>query len=415
MTLLKQNNVTPSVIILLFKIIRIKILGQFRISSLIRQKLFYEFQNFNNFIKKNYQGVGYSPMVIKNAFVQPFQDLLNRPAGGDAYCGGVVFRNPEIEPVLHHFRRNRSIDRPLTTFNDHDEEVQSVAQRLFWCGPITFHFGHQIADFGSRVLLSSLDLRDGDLLWYPWRAASDWQDLQSWQKFLLSYLNPGHKKHRICVNSIQVSELVVYPQQARMHSAPTYEHLEALCWCERSLKANYQKVVYVSRSRFAPCNSPDSLLGSFAGEELFVNYLISCGVSIVYPEDISLEQQLEIYLGAEILIFAEGSAQHGLELLGFHPNKNVFIICRRPQKKGMSLPLESRFPKVCFIEAIVSQWTIAGSYSWDALALLDWTKVASTINPFLDKKITNHECELLQRRSYQQISELARASNLLKL
>lgn len=397
------------------RLVSIKLLGRRKIPGSIRNKLLKESNSFNAFVRLKYNGQDYFPTVLTNALIQPFCDLLNRPAGGEAYYGGVVFNDPDSEPVLNHFRGNRRIDRALTTLLDDGIEVQYVNQRLFWCGPIAFHFGHQIADFGSRVLLSSIDIRDGQLLWYPWRAAERIEDLHEWQQFLLSYLNPGRKQHRICSTSIRVRELVVYPQQARMHSSPTNEHLEALCWCEKQLRAKYHKVVYISRAKFAPCDNSESLLGSFAGEEMLVKILSACGVTIIYPEDLSLEHQLEIYLGAEVLIFAEGSAQHGLELLGYHGDKRVFIICRRPQQKGMALPLESRFPKTIFIEAIKSQWKTAEVHSWNALAVLDWSHVVSIINPFLPRKITIRECEILTSFSTQQLSNLSKSLLLHRL
>ena len=83
--------------------------------------------------------------------------------------------------------------------------------------------------------------------------------------------------------------------------------------------------------------------GAFAAEIKFESLLKERGVSVVYPEEISLRDQLEIYVGAETLIFAEGSSQHALELLGFNPQITVIILCRRHQKSGMELPLQSRF------------------------------------------------------------------------
>ena len=32
--------------------------------------------------------------TLREALVQPFRDLLNRPAGGEACCGGVIFFDP---------------------------------------------------------------------------------------------------------------------------------------------------------------------------------------------------------------------------------------------------------------------------------------------------------------------------------
>ena len=60
-------------------------------------------------------------------------------------------------------------------------------------------------------------------------------------------------------------------------------------------------------------------MGAFAAEILLEMVLQERGVRVVHPETLPLEEQLSIYLGADALIVAEGSAQHGLELLGYHP------------------------------------------------------------------------------------------------
>ena len=163
-------------------------------------------------------------LTINNAIVQPFRDLLNRPAGGEAYCGGVLFSNKKEDVVLRHFRGTRAIDKPLLDISSSSTGIEYFNGRLFWCGPLSFHFGHQIADFGSRLLLSSIDPRGGELLWCPWKAATVWKELLPWQKFLLTYLNPDKKSIEFLIPYFyQVSSCL--SAVARMFSSPTVEHL----------------------------------------------------------------------------------------------------------------------------------------------------------------------------------------------
>jgi hypothetical protein len=344
---------------------------------------------------------------LQGAKVQPFLDLLNRPAGGEAYCGGVLFENPKQQQQLRHFRGDLPIDRPLTGRLDPQRPLQSQSGRLFWCGPLTSHFGHQIADFSSRVLLASLDPRAGSLLWVPWQAASRWQELLPWQRSLLTYLNPGKKPHVFAAEPLWARELTVVPQQARMRAAPSLAHLEALCWCEQTIQPLKARVVYVSRTRFAACSTPETLKGAFAGERLFEQLLEERGVVVVHPETLSLEQQLAVYLGADALIVAEGSAQHGLELLGFHKDKKVFVICRRCQHRGMELPLLARFPQVRFVEALHQHWRAVDGVAWNGLALLHWPTVAAAINPLLEQPLGLAEVRVLQRVGENQLRALA--------
>ncbi len=385
----------------------VKALGRRRLPSALRKRLRVEQTSFNRHIEIHYGGAPWRTHALSEALVQPFQDLLNRPAGGEAYCGGVIFRDPFVQPTLRHFRGESAIDRPLTALVSGQPAPLRLEGRQFWCGPLAFHFGHQIADFGSRALVASLDPRGGELLWCPWRTGTCWDELLPWQQFLLTYLNPGNKPHRICTRPLRLRELVVVPQQARMRSAPSPDHLEALSWCERVLMPRPFGVVYVSRARFAPCTNADLLKGAFAAEELLERFLQERGVTIVHPETLCLRSQLEIYLGAKALIVAEGSAQHGLELLGVHAHKPVVVICRRPQLEGMGWPLQSRFPQVSFVEAIKTQWQASDGVAWNGLAILDWHAVVAKVNPLLPRPLGDSECHALENASEEQLRQLA--------
>ena len=385
----------------------VKALGRRRLPSALRKRLRVEQTSFNRHIEIHYGGTPWRTHALSEALVQPFQDLLNRPAGGEAYCGGVIFRDPVVQPTLRHFRGESAIDRPLTALVSGQPAPLRLEGRQFWCGPLAFHFGHQIADFGSRALVASLDPRGGELLWCPWRTGTCWDELLPWQQFLLTYLNPGNKPHRICTRPLRLRELVVVPQQARMRSAPSPDHLEALSWCERVLMPRPLGVVYVSRARFAPCTNADLSKGAFAAEELLERFLQERGVTIVHPETLCLRSQLEIYLGAKALIVAEGSAQHGLELLGVHAHKPVVVICRRPQLEGMGWPLQSRFPQVSFVEAIKTQWQASDGVAWNGLAILDWHAVVAKINPLLPRPLGDSECHALENASEEQLRQLA--------
>ncbi len=385
----------------------VKLVGRWRIPLLIRRRLIFEERSFREWVQQEFGGSDWRTQTLSDTVVQPFHDLFNGPAGGDAYCGGVIFSDIKAQPELRHFRGRRAIDRPLAELASGQPQPVYLEGRQFWCGPLAFHFGHQIADFGSRVLLASVDPRGGELLWCPWLAGSTWDDLKPWQQFLLTYLNPGGKHHRIADAPVLARELIVVPQQARMRSAPTLAHLEALNWCESTLNRRSSGVVYVSRALFAPCRDAATLVGAYAGEALFERILQEKGVTVIHPESLSLREQLEIYLGASALIVAEGSAQHALELLGVHCRKSVVIICRRDQLQGMELPLKARFPRVQFIQAFRSQWQANNEVAWNGLALLDWISVVSAINPLLEASLTQGDCRELQKASEDQFRQLA--------
>ena len=68
----------------------VKTLGRRRLPSALRKRLRLEQTSFNRWIEAHYGGAPWRTHTLRDAVVQPFQDLLNRPAGGEAYCGGVI-------------------------------------------------------------------------------------------------------------------------------------------------------------------------------------------------------------------------------------------------------------------------------------------------------------------------------------
>lgn len=349
---------------------------------------------------------------VHNAFVYPFIDLLNRPSGGHAYYGGLL-RDAIPPKYVRHFRELQPIDTPLAK-SDLPPSVYwtHVSEQLFWCGPLCFHFGHQVAEFSSRALMSSLDPRDGSLCWLPWRSSIIWAELDGWQRSLLNYINPGSKPQLFFDTPINVQKLIVYPQQSQLRVAPSEALLDGLSVCQTRIKPTRKRTIYLSRTRCAPCKDRLTLNGSFAGEKALELLFQVHNVEIVYPELISLEEQLSLYLGSETIIVSEGSAQHGLELLGPDLNKLVVVICRRRQAPGMDLPLRSRFPRTIFIDAVESQWSAADGYSWNAIALLNWSAVAQALKNNSSVSLTPGEVKYLWDESRRHFSSLHKSIGL---
>lgn len=69
--------------------------------------------------------------------------------------------------------------------------------------------------------------------------------------------------------------------------------------------------------------------GSIAGEGVVVDALRKAGVAVMDPAKEPLADQLSRYAGARLLVFAEGSALHGRQLLG-RIDQDILVINRRP-------------------------------------------------------------------------------------
>jgi hypothetical protein len=84
-------------------------------------------------------------------------------------------------------------------------------------------------------------------------------------------------------------------------------------------------IVYVTRSGLVAKGQ-----GSHLGEGYLVQLLQEMGVTIFDPAGLSIRAQLEHYAGAKTLVFAEGSALHGRQLLG-RVRQEVYVLMRRPR------------------------------------------------------------------------------------
>ena len=379
-----------------------------------------ESQSFDDYIKSLYGKTFNSIAVLRDWPVFPFQDLLNRPSGGSAYQGGPALPSEYQLPALFHFRGTSRLDDPVLASSgvDHGQQIL-LHGRYFWCGPICHHFGHQIADFSGRVLLASLDPRPGRLLWHWYRPPCrrpSLRRLSEWQRTLMRYLNPLGKPVTLLQRPARVEELVIVPQQQRMRASPTPDHLAALTICSRQwIRQPIDRLVYVSRSRYSPCRDRVSLRGSFAGEIQLEQLLQERGAMIVYPESLSLSQQLGLYRNARAIVFAEGSAQHGLELMGYQPQTRVMVICRRPQLPGMDLPLRARFPSLYFCQAVCEYFAPPDGVAWDAIAMLDMEKLSAGLADFLGLYLDAREIQILQKSAENQVRQLQARMALVKL
>ncbi len=81
-------------------------------------------------------------------------------------------------------------------------------------------------------------------------------------------------------------------------------------------------MLYVSRSALEP-------QGNILGEIYFEQHLEREGFTVFRPEEFRFTSQMDHYRKAKIVIFPEGSACHGTELMGTNMMGRTFIVPRR--------------------------------------------------------------------------------------
>ena len=344
-------------------------------------------------------------MTLKNVPVAPVEELLMRWAGGSVWRGG-----PQKMPWhprcagLRHYRGEQPIDDRALDLDNINQWPLEKGQ-LFWCGPIVDHFGHQLGEFGGRVLLASLDPRPGELLFIHPEGDKSLEELIPWQKSWIRYLNVRNKPVQIRGGKFRAKELIVVPQQQRLGCPPTLKHLIALNKLRK--ERVIEEIVVFSRSNYASGKSEASLRGSIAGEEAFDEWMEKKGARIIYPETLHFDEQISILRKYRHIIIAEGSALHALELCGREPNRTITVIARRPLWKGMERPIRCRFPQLLWIDAVEEiHWQPPSNPRVKGLAKVDWRKITGELQRRFGWSIKPEEMKKLEDSSKQQLEDL---------
>jgi hypothetical protein len=116
---------------------------------------------------------------------------------------------------------------------------------------------------------------------------------------------------KVC-NTPWIVEKLLVPSQASTLgplSEPSNYYLELLKRRQPDKKCKEHKNIYVSRSKI---KSTSRLIG----EKFIESVPKEAGYFIYHPQEHSIRDQINMYACAESLIFCEGSAIHGAELLG---------------------------------------------------------------------------------------------------
>lgn len=349
-------------------------------------------------------------MTLCDVPIAPIEELLRRWAGGSIWRGG-----PQTMPWhgrcpgMHHYRGDQPADDPALHLDDAAHWPKETG-RLFWCGPIVNHFGHQLGEFGGRVLMASLDRRRGSLLFLHPEGDRRFDELLPWQQEWIRYLNPCRKPVLIRRGGFHAQTLVVVPQQQRLGACPSPAMLRALTRLGRQhlSAAPIEEVVVFSRAEYAKGVDGDSLRGSIAAESAFDAWMASRGARIVYPEILPFREQLALLHNAKRLVVAEGSALHALELIGRQPHKQVVVMARRPLWAGMDHPLRSRFPRLHWLDAVRElHWREPANPRVKGVARLDWRQALTELNRCFGFAVTDQDAAHLEAVTEAQLAHLS--------
>lgn len=125
-------------------------------------------------------------------------------------------------------------------------------------------------------------------------------------------------------NSCRVETLILARDYGNLERRPPITPIFAQWLAQRrpDVALDPDLSLYVSRSRLG------QTLGQYLQETALEQALRDQGYVIVYPEQMSLQAQVDLYLRAKRLIFADGSAVHLWSLFA-HVDQMAAVICRR--------------------------------------------------------------------------------------
>lgn len=283
--------------------------------------------------------------IFHNVVVVPFEHLLEKPKGLPDHQGGPIWPRWSLQLDSRHCRGGYPKDKRPSKPAKINFEVDKLA---VWCGPLCHHFGHQIADFSSRILQSASTYPEAKMV-FSLHRQQGWTSIQEGPSFvreILSWLGVSEDRVELVTCPTLFKKLAVAPQAEQIHGpGPSGKYIDLL---DKLVENNIGKpaqagTLFVSRAGLVTCCR-------LAGEGYLERLLESGGIRAIRPETMPLKAQMLEYMSAEKLIFSEGSALHGLQLLG-RGIGHVTVLSRRHNFHLASASLRSRVRHLEYLNA----------------------------------------------------------------
>ena len=282
-------------------------------------------------------------LQFRDVPIVPYSDLVAVHYPASEHRGGPIW--PEFAKQLE--ARHCRVGRPI---DDEPAPIEAVAasqeQPIAWAGPIVWHFGHQVGDFSMRLFPTLLAWPEAIFGFgtHPRSGYASLWDTPAYFREMLAWFGIREDRVRILVAPTVAPELYVVAQAEQVAGpGPSSEYLDALDELVSQRLGSFARrgVTYVSRA---------GMQARFAGESYLERRLASAGVRIIRPERMSLLVQLRAYVAAEQLIFAEGSALYGSQLLG-RSLGHLSVLERRPRWHLAKASLEPRTLSLGYVDA----------------------------------------------------------------
>jgi hypothetical protein len=248
--------------------------------------------------------------------------------------GGPIWPDFQNQTAARHCRAGAASDfmpaRP--------KALSPLVEPVVWGGFLAPHFGHLVSEYLTRLPQSLRD-RPDDLYLFTVVPGARAETLPAYVWDLIDW--HGLRRDRVCVvdQPLLARELRVAAQGESLGGGPpSEEYLGILAEIARrnALVPAIGRYAFITRAGWVPQGK-----GGHAGEGYLAGILQRLGVTVIDPGTVSIRRQMEVYAGAEALIFAEGSALHGRCLLGY-VDQHIHVLPRRPFRKTARVQLSVR-------------------------------------------------------------------------
>lgn len=273
--------------------------------------------------------------VFKDIRVQAFQHSFLD------FRGGPVLPDPAFAQFRH-----KRYDRPFDAFDVDARFEKFLGGEWVYLGPKYHHFGHIMSEMVHRIVPSRM-LFPGERNYLLVSTSDDpsepgFENLCPTYRDVLEFCEIDPKRLTTLNENTIVERLCMCEQGSNLGGHPTPWYLDVLReFSTRRLdQIHGSRVsppkVYVSKSKI-----PHG--GVILGEGYIENLLREEDFLVFHPEDFPLSLQMDVYRKSRELVFSEGSACHGTELLGREMLDRTFVLIRRMEMRdGLGSILEPR-------------------------------------------------------------------------
>ncbi len=268
--------------------------------------------------------------------------------------GGPIWPDFEAQHGARFCYRGRPVDRAPQW----QKPLRRFRRPAVWGGYLSHEFGHLVAEHLTRLLPASL-ARPSDIFLFTLPLGASPESLPGHVWDLFDWLAVPRAAVRFVTRPSLAPELRVAPQGEMLGNiAPDAGYLDLLDTLpERHGLNTTQRVpmAYVSRADWAAKGR-----GAHLGESYLVSLLQRLGVRVIDPGQTSIRDQMQTYAQAEVLVFAEGSALHGRQLLG-RINQDIHVLRRRPDTNLAKEQLAPRCRGLFYHDVTADLLTVTGT------------------------------------------------------